>query len=70
MSAEGRLDFARHDIDPATRVDRHRTRHWATQDESFEKLRAAGFAVLDVQLHEGQEGHGMGSGLTTYAQAR
>jgi SAM-dependent methyltransferase len=69
MSAEGHLDFARHDIDPVTRIDRHRTRQWATERELLDELRAAGLAVGHMRYYRDEDEHGMGDELVVYARA-
>jgi 2-polyprenyl-3-methyl-5-hydroxy-6-metoxy-1,4-benzoquinol methylase len=52
MSAEGNLDYARHGIDPVTRIDSHRTRYWATRDELVEEFSQAGFRIASVRVLE------------------
>jgi 2-polyprenyl-3-methyl-5-hydroxy-6-metoxy-1,4-benzoquinol methylase len=70
MSADARLDYASHGINPITRVDAHRTRYWATKEELLGELHAAGFLIRHVQSYEDPEQHGMGDELVVYAQKR
>lgn len=49
MTAEGKPDLARMNVDPLTRVDAHRTRYWVKRSELVEELSEAGFVVRDIR---------------------
>jgi 2-polyprenyl-3-methyl-5-hydroxy-6-metoxy-1,4-benzoquinol methylase len=68
MSAEGDLDYARYGIDPATRIDSHRTRYWATRDELVDEFAQAGFQITQVRVLEPDpKGEGAGGEVVIYA---
>jgi len=68
MSAEGNLNCARYRIDPATRIDAHHTRYWATGDELVEEFSQAGFRIAYAGVVEQDSaGDGAGAEFVIYA---